>query len=396
MAVRVGFVHLASNSSVEYPLHQRLAEYADPEKIDAWFLWQSAASGPEAFVEGSRSSADEVDRTRHTLIDIGRDFSMPHRLTRLRRALLMGRRLPGGAVRIWRWARRVRPDVLYTSQQTIDLIVARVLSSLIRRPHIIHLSYPIGPWLNPAALRIAKASKRSIAVSEFVRLGAIEHGVGAACIHTVHNPLDLDRFREARDPAYVREAFGLDPDAIVIIAAARLDPSKGVDTLLRAFARMQADHPDLIVVVCGRTNMRADYPSELRRLADESGASDRVVFAGFRDDLPKLFAGSDIFCLPTVNEAFGFVFIEAMSSGLPVVGCRSGGVPEIVREAKDGFLVPVEDPEALAEALESLVSDRLLREKMGAAATESARARFDPSDLSARWQGVVELLAEPD
>lgn len=395
MALRIGFVQLARDSSIEYPLHQRLAEYADPDRIDPQFLWQTSERGTEAFVLGSRWSAEEIDRTGHTLVDVGRDFSMDPQPSRGRRAAMMARRFPSGAIRTLRWVRRVRPDVLYTSQQTIDLMIGRFLSLVTRTPHIIHLSYPVGPWLNSAALRIARSSKRSIAVSDFVRLGAIEQGVQPECIRTVHNPLDLDRFQEAKDPEYVRDAFGLDRDAIVVIAAARLDPGKGIDTLLQAFALLQSDHPNVVVVVCGRTNMRGDYPAELQRLADESGAGDRVVFAGFREDMPKLLAGSDVFCLPTVNEAFGFVFIEAMSSGLPVVGCRSGGVTEIVSEGQDGFLAPVDDPKAVAAALVKLVADRPLREAMGAAALDSARARFNPVDLSARWQDVVESLTQP-
>lgn len=391
--VRVGFIHVARDGSVEYFKHQRLAEYTPLSKVSSYFLWQSSVARPDQFLSHSRWEVDTVDRRRHSMVDMGRDFALDPKPSRACRAILMATRSPFGLVQLGRWFRTTRPDVIYTSQQTIDLVVARCLGLLTQTPHIIHLSYPVGPWWNPLALRIVRHSKRLIAVSDFVRTTAIDSGVSPESVRTVHNPLDLVRFRQPRDPTYVHRQLGLSPDATVVIAAARLDPGKGVDTAIAAFGRLQADRRNVVLVICGRSFTRTGYDEQLKTLAEETGAAGRIIFAGFRDDMPKLLSGSDIFCLPTVNEAFGFVFIEAMSSGLPVVACRSGGVPEIVRHGVDGFLASVDDVDEVASYLRRLVDDRALRQRMGDAGRTAVRSAFDPQRISAKWQQAVEELA---
>jgi glycosyltransferase involved in cell wall biosynthesis len=103
----------------------------------------------------------------------------------------------------------------------------------------------------------------------------------------------------------------------------------------------------------------------------------------------------DLFVLPTVQEALGTAFLEAMATGRAVVGCRVGGVPEVVEEGKTGLLVPPEDPAALAEAILTLLADGELRARMGAAGRQSVMARYSVEEMCRRmWEVYRSLLSE--
>ena len=93
-----------------------------------------------------------------------------------------------------------------------------------------------------------------------------------------------------------------------------------------------------------------DYEGELKGLAADLGIEGQVQWLGFRRDVPEILAACDIFALASVDEPFGRVYVEAMASGLPTIGTRSGGVPEIVLDGETGLLVPPADVDALAKA----------------------------------------------
>ena len=142
-----------------------------------------------------------------------------------------------------------------------------------------------------------------------------------------------------------------------ILTVAHLYRRKGTDTLLRAFAKVSTDAV-LRVVGTGRESER------LIRLARDLAISDRVTFLGHLpfSTLVAEYRNATLFALPTEQEGFGIVFLEAMASSLPIVATRVAAVPEVVT---DGLLVDPGDETALAQALESLLGDRQLRERMG-------------------------------
>jgi glycosyltransferase involved in cell wall biosynthesis len=136
-------------------------------------------------------------------------------------------------------------------------------------------------------------------------------------------------------------------------------PRKGLGTLLTAMARLRVAHPQ------ARLRLVGQCPEEqhLRRLAARLGLGDTVAFLG-HVPLPALaaeYANADVFCLPSRQEGFGIVYLEAMAAGLPVVACRSSAVPEVVADGDTGLLVPPLDPGALAVALARLADDAPLR-----------------------------------
>lgn len=202
-------------------------------------------------------------------------------------------------------------------------------------------------------------------VSRYVRDRSVRRfGFPGTKARTIYNGVDLDRFRpdaEARASA---------PE-VRIITVAYLIPEKGVEFLLRAFARVGAPNVRLVIV--------GDGPDEprLRQLCGSLGIAPRTEFLGLRDDVPEQLRASQVFVHPCVwQEACGLAVLEAMASGCAVVASRTGALPEIVADGQTGLLVPPGDAAALAATLERLVRDPLLQARLGQAAREAAVQRF--------------------
>jgi glycosyltransferase involved in cell wall biosynthesis len=384
--MRVLMVHAARDSANEYKVHRLLATSAAEHGVELHFLCQDS---PLARAENE--SLPQALRERITYAEFGRDMHSTPKPTRLQRALLMGRALPTGLARAVKLARALKPDLIYGSQQKFDVFMGRALAKALGKPRFVHLHYTVGPWLGGETLRGIRRARRVICVSEFIRRQAIEAGVPSHRARTLLNGADLASFDLPRSRDALRAAFGWADDAPVVIAAGRIDPSKGHLPLLDAFAIVLRDVPQAKLLVCGTTTTRDGYEQTVSAHAERLNLGPHVVFAGSRSDLPALFAGADVMCLPTEGEPFGLVFLEAMAAGLPTVAYRSGGVPEIVQDGQTGFLVSVGDVSGLAERLTRLLKDRSLATRLGAAGKQRATSEFDPKQITRRW---AELLRD--
>ncbi len=158
-----------------------------------------------------------------------------------------------------------------------------------------------------------------------------------------------------------------------LLFAGVLAPVKGIEVLLDAFARMADQWPQARVWVVGRPE-GARYLGQLRRRARDLGLADRVIFQNeiSPSELARLMGRARGLVLPSYSEGFGRVLIEAMLCGTPVIGSRVGGIPEIIHDGEDGYLVPPGDPQQLAEAIAKLYTDADI-EAMGRRAKASAR-----------------------
>ncbi|MGO9403586.1 MAG: glycosyltransferase [Terriglobales bacterium] len=170
----------------------------------------------------------------------------------------------------------------------------------------------------------------------------------------------------------IRARFAAPPEEPVVIQVCRMAERKGHARLLRALATLKFLRWTCWIVGGPQKEKEISYFDSLKGLAGELGIADRVRFLGTRIDVPELLAAADIFCHPNTYppEPFGIAFVEALQAGLPVVTSAMGGAMEIVSE-QCGFLVPPEDNVALADALQRLLTEDILRQNMSA----SARAR---------------------
>jgi phosphatidylinositol alpha-1,6-mannosyltransferase len=229
------------------------------------------------------------------------------------------------------------------------------------------------PASKTAGLRAAYARLRTallhrvdafVPVSTYTAGLLHERGVSPQRTHVVPNGTNPERF-QPRDGTPLREKLGLG-DRSVLLTVGRLVPRKGVDTVLRALPAIAQDCPDVAYVVAGTGPDRA----RLERLADRLDVQDRVQFVGHvdHDQLPVYYSAADLFVMPARQdppdvEGFGLVFLEANACGTPVIGARTGGMPDAILEGETGLLVPPDAPDALADAaLRVLTNPNLARD----------------------------------
>jgi glycosyltransferase involved in cell wall biosynthesis len=204
-------------------------------------------------------------------------------------------------------------------------------------------------------------------------------------------PLSLSRPRSV-DRHALRAQLHTPPDATVIIQASRMEPWKGHAMHLEALGRLR----HLPGWVCWQVGgpqrpFEATYFAGLKELAQRLGIADRVHFLGLRADVPDLLQAADIFCQANRGpEGFSLAFIEAFSTGLPIVTTALGGAPEIVDD-NCGVLVPPGDVPALAAGLEKLILDPSLRQQMGTAGRSKVQLLCDPATQLAK---LSRLLAD--
>lgn len=274
-----------------------------------------------------------------------------------------------GLPTILRQARQMRADVaLHAQWQTVGAsALARRLTGWPRRiacaAHGRELLFnPLPPMLAGGYKTLRRALLTApdlfLPVSRYTGRLLQEHGVPPNRIQVLPNGTNPARFRP-RSRTTIRDRLGLGARPM-LLTVGRLVPRKGVDTVLRALPRLIAAVPEVQYVVAGTGPDR----ERLKQLAVRRGVRDHVHFVGYvaDADLPLYYSAADLFVMPAREappdvEGFGLVFLEANACGTPVVGARTGGIPDAVVEGKTGLLVPPSDPTALTEALSTLLQD---------------------------------------
>ena len=196
-----------------------------------------------------------------------------------------------------------------------------------------------------------------------------------AKISVVPPGVDLDRFRPFPCEE-ARASIGVECDRQVVLFVGRIQPIKGIDTLIRAMALVLEREPELrqhvaLSIIGGDSGGDAGRESEemdrLRRLREELGIGDLVIFLGSKDQdfLACYYSAASVVVVPSHYESFGMVALEAMACGTPVIASAVGGLPFNIADGFNGYLVPNGDPEALAYKLALLLKFPSLREQLG-------------------------------
>lgn len=167
--------------------------------------------------------------------------------------------------------------------------------------------------------------------------------------------------------------------AQVLLFVGRIEPLKGVDTILRALSIIRSQKPDVgesvILAIVGGNPQQPDADMKsLQGLAEQLQVSEAVVFLGAKDqsELPVYYSAATAVIMPSDYESFGMVALEAMASGTPVIASQVGGLAHVVRDGETGYLVPVRDAQALAERIVQIVTQPGLRDQLGRTAASVA------------------------
>jgi D-inositol-3-phosphate glycosyltransferase len=238
--------------------------------------------------------------------------------------------------------------------------------------------------------RIVAAADRIIASSEHERESLVDlYGARRDRVCVVPGGVDLNLF-VPRDQHVARARLQLDGDVVLFVG--RMDPIKGLEVLLRAFALLKHRSPATLVVVGGS----AGEPELVRShgLAATLGLLDRVQFRGPvpQEELPFYYTAATLLVVPSYYESFGLAAVEALACGTPVVGSMVGGLPTIVHEGANGFLVRSRQPAEYAERIESILGDPALRTHLASRARTSV-ARFGWNAVADRIGAIYGELA---
>ncbi|WP_144143149.1 glycosyltransferase family 4 protein [Paraburkholderia sp. BCC1884] len=218
-------------------------------------------------------------------------------------------------------------------------------------------------------------------------------GRDASAAPVIYNGIDADAFSRVDDADLValRRRLCLPEHAWLAGLFGRLAPWKGQHVALEAIARI----PDVHLVLVGAPLFGEDaYAQRLREQAAALGIADRVHFAGFQDDVPTWMKAMDVIVhTSTEPEPFGRVIVEGMAAGRPVIATAAGGVTEIVRHGRNGWLVKPADADALAEAIKALHADPELAQRLADQASSDARSEFSVARYLERMSQAIKLAA---
>jgi glycosyltransferase involved in cell wall biosynthesis len=239
--------------------------------------------------------------------------------------------------------------------------------------------------------------------ADVIRRRLLSEGWKPDAIAVIRNGVDLSRFTKRPGRSSVRDSLGIAANAPVVGVLARLAPSKGIEMFLEAARTIGERFADVRFVVVGDEAVHDDrgiraggsYRRALEQRAQELGLGNRVVFTGFRLDVPEILEQFTVSVLPSVSaEGLPNVVLESMAAGVPVVATDSGGTLEAVKNGETGILVPKGDAGALARAVGTLLDDAVLCRRMGEAGRRRVVDEFSLAHMAQTMQALYSSLLE--
>lgn len=204
----------------------------------------------------------------------------------------------------------------------------------------------------------------------------------------IHNSVNQANLRISKDRARVLKEFGIENDSIVIGTAGRMVPIKGYDIFIEMAKILSAKYPKSRFLLVGDGPLLAD----LKTRAAELGLSDKVLFPGFRNDIPDILNALDIFVISSHHEGIPMIVLEAMALNLAIVSTSVGGIMEIVEPDISGILTKAGDPKALADSCEKLIADPSLRRRIQVAAGKRIENEYSANIQKQRLIDLYALL----
>lgn len=311
---------------------------------------------------------------------------------------------PGAALRLARWLRRHRVDVVQTHLIDGGLVgvaaarLARIPLVILTRHHtqeIEMVGTRVHGWVDRL---LTKHADRVVVLSHAVKTHMVSReGAPQDKIEVIYQGFDFERLSATdADRRRVRAELGLD-GSFVIGCVARFFRTKGHPYLLAAARQLARDIPNLKVLLLGGGDRSA-----VEAMVAEQQLGDRVIFAGYRNDVPACMRAMDVVVHPSLTEAFCQTVVEALAAGAPLVTTNVAAAPEVVTDGVNGLLVPPADPPALAAAVMRLYRDSAAARRMADEGTRSVVERFTVDRMVAgqletyrRWLPPVAPAGRP-
>jgi glycosyltransferase involved in cell wall biosynthesis len=267
--------------------------------------------------------------------------------------------------------RAERPAVVYTEHSLWNL--AAVITKAINRA---------GIGRDQSLIVVSQAAHDALPPALQGRARVIVHGVSRSQADEL--TADRDRIRTE-----VRAELGVPDGELLVLTVANIRPEKGYDVLLETTRILAEREVPVRVAAVGGGPMEDEIRERHRAL----GLGDRLQLLGQRHDVLRLMAAADIYVLASHQEGMPVTLMEATSMGLPIVATSVGGVPQVVTDGIEGLIVPPGDPEQLADALQRVAADPVLRDRLGRAAREKS-AMFDVTGSSREIEGIYREITD--
>jgi glycosyltransferase involved in cell wall biosynthesis len=295
--------------------------------------------------------------------------------------------------------RRLQPDIVHTHTAKAGALgrVAAWLAGVPVKIHTFH-GHVLDGYFSPMATRaligverrLARLTDRLVTVSPRLRTQLLGMGIGRPeQIEVIPLGLDLQRFRQAApEPPTLRRRLGLAAGTPLLGIVGRLVPIKDHATLFEAMALLRSGDQATHLVVVGDGEERA----RLAGLAGRLGLGGRIHFLGWRADLETILNELDVVICASKNEGTPVALIEAMAARVPVLSTNVGGVADLVTHGETGWLVPADDPSAMARAIGDLLGDPALRARLAAAGQTVVLERHQVAGLIRRVETLYTAL----
>lgn len=292
-----------------------------------------------------------------------------------------------GLLSIWRWLRRGRFDVAVTLLFASDVIgisvarlagVPRIVSSIQTHDEF------YAQWQRWLVRRTMRWADVVLLNSSHIREFAIsEEGAPPERLRVIYNSIRASDYAGSGSRPFLDDEFDLPPGVYLLGSVGRLIYQKGFDVLLPALAAIERQDIHLLIAGTGEELVN------LRAQAEALGLANRVHFAGYRRDVPRLLNGLDLYIQPSRFEGMPIAVLEAMAAGCPIVATGVDGTRELIDAGVHGWLIPPENSEVLAEAIQAAVDDPAEAKRRGMAARQRVVEHFSEDAMITAWEKVL-------
>ncbi len=277
------------------------------------------------------------------------------------RAIKMEGDLDAGLIRrLYRIIRETRPDIVHLHSRIGADVMGGIAARLAGVP-VVHSRRQDNPESRLAVALKYRLHDRVIAISDGIGRVLLSEGLSAQKLRCVRDAIEITPVVEHPDRGWFEQEFGFQPGTLTLGVVAQLIRRKGHHVLLEALPDVLATFPKVRLLFFGKGPLE----TELRHTIERMGLAGRVQLAGFRDDLSRILPCLDVFVHPALMEGLGVSLLQASCARLPIVASNVGGIPEAVRDNETGLLVEPGNPGALAQALIRVISDPVLRQRLG-------------------------------
>lgn len=289
--------------------------------------------------------------------------------------------------------RRERPDIVHTHASLSARLAARIAGTkIINTKHCMD-SKKSGIRKLAGACLNNMLSDRIVAVSAAVKKNMVDNGVAERKISVIYGGINPVMELSSEEKSSVRRKWGIAEKDIVVGIVARLAEVKGHKHFIDAAEIISRDNAEVRFLIAGI----GPKEQEIKELVRQRGLEDKVIFAGFIDNIHEIFNIIDINVISSLSEALCLSLIEGMCVGKPSVGTDTGGVPEVIKDGYNGYLVPVGDPLMLAEGIIKLVRSQSLRREMGDRGRELVKENFTAAAMAGAIGRLYEdIVNSPD